>query len=389
MSLFSSIFRIGQGSVNLSSPTYRITENTFAMPSKSPVVPSFGDHQRITPSTLLPAIKPSTQPIGTFQYLNDTALVDLLSRNEDHLRNDSSNSIEVSSRENYNDFLKNDLLPKLDISNLTESIFRDTPTFTKDFLEQLELVLDVIGVDENDDEDEVPTEIVAAKSTTFLNTSRASATGDDKDNIFKSDPSVTNESYEGQEGIDTFITKNLDSYYELTHYHYSNSTWLNHRPDFNSRLTPDLNSYLRDTKSVRLSDIERIEFANKNLAFDLEGNAGTVAKIYGAILGKDSILDPELIGTGLKQIDNGLNPENFAAITIKSTGFVTSEDIVHLLWTNVVGTEPTTEQARPYIDILDKGEMSIGELGLFAANHFLNKSNIDLVGLQSEGIAYS
>jgi len=369
MSLFSSIFRIGQGSVNLSSPTYRITtENIF--------------------NRILPEIKPSTSPIGTYQRLTDTSLLDLLSRNEDHLRDDSSNSIDVSSGENYNDLLKYDLLPKLDISHLTKSIPRNTPTFTKDFLEQHELLLDILGTDENDDEDEKPTEITAVRSTSILNLS-ASAVGDDRDNIFRPDPSATFQTYFGKEGIDTFITNNLDSYYKLTHFRILTSISLTHSGDSGGPLVFPRNDSDDPYKSVRLYDIERIEFANKNLAFDLEGNAGTVAKVYGAVLGKTSILDPKLVGTGLNQIDNGLSPENFAAITIKSTGLVTNEDIVHLLWTNVVGTEPTTEQASPYIDILDKGEMSIGELGLFAANHFLNKSNIDLVGLQTEGIAYS
>ena len=99
--------------------------------------------------------------------------------------------------------------------------------------------------------------------------------------------------------------------------------------------------------------------------------------------------DAELIGDGLKAVDNGLNAENFATLALKSTGLETHTDIVNTLWTNVVGFAPTAEQAQPYIIKLDSGEWSIGKLVLEAADNSLNEANINLVGLMSHGIEFS
>jgi len=62
-----------------------------------------------------------------------------------------------------------------------------------------------------------------------------------------------------------------------------------------------------------------------------------------------------LIGSGLKVIDDGLNAENFATLALKSTGLESHSDIVSALWTNVVGSAPTVEQAQSYINMLDSG----------------------------------
>lgn len=261
------------------------------------------------------------------------------------------------------------MLAKLDFSGVLTPITRSNPIF--DFKENQSLIQDLVGIDAI----EVPTEINTNKNNIDSNSTRPE--GDDQNNIFRSDPTVAWETYDGHGGIDTFVTDNSDSYYQIT-------------VDSNSKIT--LEHFLSDNSSLEereiLINIERIEFGNKKLAYDLDANAGIVAKMYGAVLGKESILDPELIGSGLAQIDNGLSYENFATIVLKSAGFESAEDIVTTLWTNVVGSKPTTDQARPYINKLENGEMSVGELGMFAANTELNETNIALVGLQNSGLEF-
>lgn len=342
--------------------TYKYSVSNFAIPSST---------YRITDLTLrgiLPELKPSTAPVSKYNRLTDNSLVDFYSPNRlvfEAKDLPPTESLTASLDKDYNSFLKDDVLAKLDYSSI---ITRNNPTLSE-FKEQQSLMLDLVGVDEIN----TPTEILPSSSIGLFRVD-----GDDQNNIFRSRYSVSQESYDGKGGIDTFVTDNPDSYYQVTVKSNSHIT-LDH---FSSET-----SILPQEREI-LFNVERIEFGNKKLAFDLDGNAGMVAKVYSAVLGEDSILDPEVIGSGLAQVDNGLSYENFAAITIKSAGLESSEDIVNTLWLNVVGSEPTSDQARPYIDKLDNGEMSVGELGLLAANTEQNETNIDLVGLQSSGIEF-
>ena len=80
--------------------------------------------------------------------------------------------------------------------------------------------------------------------------------------------------------------------------------------------------------------------------------------------------------------------EDLAELAIAARGANTPQEIVTLLWINVVGTSPTTQQAQKFIDILNNNEMTIGELSVFAAETGLNAANINLVGLSNTGIEF-
>lgn len=386
MSFFYSTYKYSVGNLDLPSSTYRITDTTF--------------------KNILPDIKPSIAPISKYDRLTDNDLVNIYAENRTVFKDidlestktvsldenlESTKAIVVNQGEEYNSVLKNSILANLDVSSITDNFVNvnfssitdnsiNTRSFTPSILtfqdvfkNQQGLMLDLFGTDEI----EAPTVIITNKNNIVSNSTRTD--GDDQNNIFKSDSTIEWEIYDGHGGIDTFVTDNSDSYYQIT-VHSSAYIVLEH--------------FFSDDKSISneereaLFNIERIEFGNKKLAFDLDGNAGIVAKVYGAVLGKDSILDPELIGSGLDQIDNGLSYENFATIAIKSAGLESSEDIVTTLWTNVVGSEPTPDQAEPYINKLENGEMTVGELGMFAANTELNEDNIALTGLQNSGIEF-
>lgn len=362
MSFFSYTYKHALSNLSSTYSTYRISDYTF--------------------SSILPEIKPSTVPIGTYRSLTDTHLTDLHSKNPDIFKDSSSKDFSVSKGEDYNSFLKNDFFTKLDLSSLLRSTFKSSPTFLNDYKLQYHTLLDLIGADETEDsEDEIN------ETGTFY------TYGSDLDNVFRLGSKSSGE-IDGKGGIDTLITNHPYSYYNA--YYNGESSVFNIKPYKTSpvdyKISVRLGHQNESTEVVEyrtLKEIERLEFTDKKLAFDLEDNAGVVAKVYGAVLGKDSISNPELIGSGLEQIDNGLSPENFATIAIKSAGLLLHKDIVHALWNNVVGSEPTAAQANYYIDQLDRGEMDIGELGLYAANHSLNENNINLVGLQTNGIEFA
>lgn len=136
-----------------------------------------------------------------------------------------------------------------------------------------------------------------------------------------------------------------------------------------------------------LKDIERIIFTDLAFALDVEGSAGMVAKLIGAVFGAESVSNGDYVAIGLSELDKGTVYVDLAAFAIAAAGASTPEQVTSLLWSNVVGSAPTASEAQPYIDLLNSGT-SAGELGVFAAEHPLNQTNIDLAGLRESGIVF-
>jgi len=136
-----------------------------------------------------------------------------------------------------------------------------------------------------------------------------------------------------------------------------------------------------------LVSIERLKFSDASLAIDLEGNAGTTAKILGSVFGKESLANKTYVGIGLYYLDAGWTYDNLAGVALGAAGAKTNDQIVSLLWTNVIGTKPTDADKQPYIALLDNG-MSAGALARLAADTAFNTTNINLVGLAQTGIEY-
>ena len=136
-----------------------------------------------------------------------------------------------------------------------------------------------------------------------------------------------------------------------------------------------------------LTNIERLKFSDKSIAIDLDGNAGTTAKILGAVFGKESVSNKSYVGIGLSFLDAGWTYDNLAGLALDAAGAKTNDQIVSLLWTNVIGSKPTAADKQPFIALLENG-MSSGALAHLAADTSLNATNINLVGLTQTGIEY-
>jgi hypothetical protein len=137
----------------------------------------------------------------------------------------------------------------------------------------------------------------------------------------------------------------------------------------------------------QLTNIERLKFNDKSIAVDLNGNAGTTAKILGAVFGKDSISNKSYMGIGLSFLDAGWSYDNLAGLALDAAGANTNDQIISLLWTNVIGTTPTAAEKQPFIALLENG-MSAGALAHLAADTSFNATNINLVGLAQTGIEF-
>jgi hypothetical protein len=138
-----------------------------------------------------------------------------------------------------------------------------------------------------------------------------------------------------------------------------------------------------------LSNTERIRFADKNVALDLDGNAGKAAKILGAVFGEASVSNPQYAGIGLSLLDGGMSYADLMQLALTAAGATTHTAVMNLLWTNLFHSTPTTADVSPYIAMLANGSISAGALGEIAADLSINAANINLVGLQQTGLVYS
>ncbi len=126
---------------------------------------------------------------------------------------------------------------------------------------------------------------------------------------------------------------------------------------------------------------------DKFIAYDIDKNAGITLKILGAVFGKESVSNKSYVGIGLSYLDAGWTYDNLAGLALDAAGAKTNDQIVSLLWTNVIGTKPTAADKQPFIALLENG-MTAGALARLAADSSFNTTNINLVGLAQTGIEY-
>lgn len=139
-----------------------------------------------------------------------------------------------------------------------------------------------------------------------------------------------------------------------------------------------------------LANIERLQFADVKLALDLNGFAGTTAKILGAVFGRESVANKEYVGIGLGLLDGGMSYADLMqlALNVRLGSNANAEAVVNLLYTNVVGTTPGSADLALYTGLLSRGEYSAATLGILAADTSINTANINLVGLSQTGLDY-
>ena len=162
--------------------------------------------------------------------------------------------------------------------------------------------------------------------------------------------------------------------------------WLPSGSDWH--ITGGAASSINDT----LTHVERLQFTDKLLALDLDGNAGEVAKTLGAVFGKTAVANKEYAGIGLYYTDTlnySYNDLMQLAINARLGPNPTSAQVVDLLYTNVVGTAPDAITRKSFTDLLDDHIYTVASLGVMAADTALNLANINLVGLQQAGLEYA
>ena len=180
-----------------------------------------------------------------------------------------------------------------------------------------------------------------------------------------------NDTIDGGSGKDTAVFLSKSSSYKYIN---NGATWT-------------VTNSTTEVGTDNLKNIEIIQFTDLSIALDLNGNAGTTAKILGAVFGKESLNNKNYVGIGLHFLDAGWSYDNLAALALDAAGAKTNEQVVSLLWNNVFGTKSTATDKQPFIALLENG-MSAGALAHLAADTSFNTTNINLVGLAQTGIEY-
>lgn len=138
-----------------------------------------------------------------------------------------------------------------------------------------------------------------------------------------------------------------------------------------------------------LRNVERLRFTDTKVALDLDGAAGTVAQIIGAVFGA-AMLTPEYVGVGLAMADAGSSAEALAqlALQVRFGGVAGNAAVVDVLYSNLFGHAPTQSERDHFAGWLDSGTYSQAALVVLAGAHELNLGRIGYDALVAQGLAY-
>lgn len=139
-----------------------------------------------------------------------------------------------------------------------------------------------------------------------------------------------------------------------------------------------------------LQQVERVQFADRRVAFDLDGHAGLTARLLATVFGLAEVRNPAYVGIGLQLLDSGTSPLALAqmALDARTGGTAKATDLVHLLYTNLVGAPPDAATVQAYADPIIGGRQTPAGLALMAAQLDFTAQRIDLTGLAAHGLDY-
>ncbi len=140
----------------------------------------------------------------------------------------------------------------------------------------------------------------------------------------------------------------------------------------------------------QLSSIERLAFADGGLAFDLDGHAGTTARLLGLLFGPAFVRNEAAAGLGLRLLDGGMTPPALmqAALEIRLGSGFSHGALVDLLFDSLFGAPPDAAGRLFWVAQLQGGVFNDASLALAAASLDLNDQHIGLAGLLETGLGY-
>jgi len=141
-----------------------------------------------------------------------------------------------------------------------------------------------------------------------------------------------------------------------------------------------------------LLNIERLQFKDKGLAFDLDGRAGVAAKTLGLVFGFEAVSVPKYMGICLDYLDN----KQFTAEKLMHEALVVrlgadaqnSEKLVSFLYERLTGISPVQSERDKYVAWIASGAYTADGLAVYASELSLNYVVTQLTGMAAAGIAF-
>jgi hypothetical protein len=180
-------------------------------------------------------------------------------------------------------------------------------------------------------------------------------------------------------GFDTFSFSDV----------YKNYT-LNSIKAANNDITINVIPKTAGTQST-LINAQRIKFSDLGLAYDMNGNTGSVVKILGAIFGAKEVNNSSFVGIGLSYIDQGMSYPDLISLALnaKLGANFTQTDEINLLFQNLLNTKPSTSELNTYLSAIQNKTYTTVTLAQLACDTSINTSNIGLTGLAEKGLMFN
>jgi hypothetical protein len=129
-----------------------------------------------------------------------------------------------------------------------------------------------------------------------------------------------------------------------------------------------------------------------SLALDMQGHAGEVLQILGAVFGADAIHNKAYAGIGLHYLDQ----LNFTVTELMALALnvrlgeqaANPAEVVRTLYQNVVGVPPTASVQQEFVGLIQSGQHTPVSLAMLAAQTSLNLTQVGLMGTPAVPLEY-
>jgi len=184
------------------------------------------------------------------------------------------------------------------------------------------------------------------------------------------------DNFDGGPGIDTVVYDKLLSKYVLT-------------PGVNGM---EVGSKDGSEGTDWLLNIERLQFRDQGLAFDLDGHAGVAAKTLGLVFGLDAVKVPAYVGICLDYLDNKqFTPAQLMheALAIRlGNDALNPQKVVSFVYERLTGAAPVPSELNKYVGWITSGAYTADGLAVYASELSLNTVVTQLTGMAATGIAF-
>ena len=141
-----------------------------------------------------------------------------------------------------------------------------------------------------------------------------------------------------------------------------------------------------------LLNIERLQFKDKGLAFDLDGNAGVAAKTLGLVFGSDAVALPNYVGICLDLLERQNYTQSLlmkAALNVRLGADATDPGkVVDFLFVQLTGAVPSAQDKASFVNLIVNQTYSTESLAVAASELSLNPAAPTLAGLATTGLPY-